>query len=219
MDAPSTTALDATGPLSGKTGKQPGLPQDARAIQGVWLLLASLSVFFLASIVLFVVYVSYRVNTGGLTTQKFYLPRSFVLSTLLLVGISVFLEMAIYAARRDRTAAVQRNAIIACVMGVSFLFIQTDGMYRLILGMRDALSVNDSAYAYTFMLVFLHALHVVGGMIGLWWTARNAVFERYDHERNFGIRFCALYWHFLDAVWVALIVCFAVAGTVVNARG
>ncbi|MBU6174001.1 MAG: cytochrome c oxidase subunit 3 [Planctomycetes bacterium] len=31
------------------------------------------------------------------------------------------------------------------------------------------------------------------------------------HERNFGLRFCAIYWHFLDIVWVLLLASFIIA--------
>ena len=40
------------------------------------------------------------------------------------------------------------------------------------------------------------------------------VFGKYDHERHFPIRFSALYWHFLDVVWVVMLGCFALAAYV-----
>jgi cytochrome c oxidase subunit 3 len=103
-------------------------------------------------------------------------------------------------------------------MGIGFLFVQSDGMNRLLIGLADAPTRNESAYGYTFILAFLHAAHVVGGVIGLWWTARNALADRYDHERTIGLRFCAVYWHFLDIVWLLLLVSFWIALTLVNGR-
>ena len=108
--------------------------------------------------------------------------------------------------------------LAACAMGVGFMAIQSDGMKQLLDGLANATSRSESAYGYTFILVFLHAAHVVGGMIGLWITARNAMRNAYDHERSIGLRFCTLYWHFLDLVWVALILSFWIAIWFVNSK-
>ena len=146
------------------------------------------------------------------------LPWSFVPSTILLLGVSVCLELAYHAARRDKLARVKQMAVAACMMGIGFLLIQSDGMKRLLDGLAEAQTRNESAYGYTFILVFLHAAHVVGGAIGLWWTARNALANRYDHERNIGLKVCTLYWHFLDIVWVFLLISFWIAVVLVNAK-
>lgn len=213
MDAASPAVVDGLASSRPQT-----LPADARAMQGVWLLLASLGVFFFSSILLYVVYVYMRVNSDRAITQRFELPWSFLPSTLLLIGVSVCLELAYRSAKRDRFQSVKRLTVAACVMGIGFLFVQSDGMKRLLDGLSDAPTRNESAYGYTFVLAFLHAAHVVGGVIGLWWTARNAIGNRYDHERSFGLRFCTLYWHFLDAVWVILIISFWIALSLVNAQ-
>lgn len=194
------------------------LPADARATQGMWLLIGSLAVFFVSSILLYVVYIAMRVQSEHAITQKMILPWSFIPSTILLVGVSVCLELAYRAACRDKLARVKQMAMAACAMGIGFLFIQSDGMKRLLDGLAEAQTRNESAYGYTFILVFLHAAHVVGGAIGLWWTARNALSNRYDHERNIGLKVCTLYWHFLDIVWVFLLISFWIAVVLVNAK-
>lgn len=194
------------------------LPVEARTSQGVWLFLASLAIFFLASMLLYVVYISLRVQGDAPFTQRLTLPWSFVPSTALLLGVSLCLEIAYRAARRDRQSQVKTYVVAACAMGIGFLAIQSDGMERLLRGLSEATRRNESAYGYTFILVFLHAAHVVGGVIGLWVTARNAMRNAYDHERSIGLRFCTLYWHFLDLVWLALLVSFWLAIWFVNSK-
>lgn len=194
------------------------LPVEARTSQGIWLFLISLAIFFLASIVLYVVYISMRVQGDSPFAQRLEMPWSFLPSTLLLIGVSFFLELAYRAARRDRHSQVKVHTLAACAMGIGFMAIQSDGMKRLLDGLSDATSRSESAYGYTFILVFLHAAHVVGGMVGLWVTARNALRNAYDHERNVGLRFCTLYWHFLDLVWFALIASFWIAIWFVNSK-
>jgi len=202
-----------------RLGKVQKLPQDARAMQGVWVFLLTLSVFFFSSILLFVLYVALRLSPeSGLRPQSFYLPRSFVPSTMLLIGVSGALEWALRAARRDRSTDVRIASIAALIMGVLFMLVQSEGMVRLVVAATTVASSRNSTYALTFVLAFLHALHVVGGIVGLVITVWNANRDRYDHERHFGLRFCTVYWHFLDVVWVLLMTCFVITGILVNSQ-
>jgi len=200
------------------TSKPQLLPVEARTVQGIWLFLASLGIFFFASILLYVVYVYLRVSGDNAFTQRLTLPWSFLPSTILLVGVSLCLELAYRGAKRDQLRLVKLYVMAALAMGIGFMAIQSDGMKRLIDGMAAASSRSESAYGYTFILVFLHAAHVIGGMVGLWVTARNALRNSYDHERSVGLRFCTLYWHFLDAVWFILIASFWIALWLVNSK-
>lgn len=200
------------------TSKPQLLPVEARSVQGIWLFLASLGIFFVASILLYVVYVYLRVSGENAFTQPLTLPWSFLPSTILLVGVSLCLELAYRSARRDQHRLIKIYVLAALAMGIGFMAIQSDGMKRLIDGMAAASSRSESAYGYTFILVFLHAAHVIGGMVGLWVTARNALHDRYDHERSVGLRFCTLYWHFLDVVWFILIASFWIALWLVNSK-
>jgi len=193
------------------------LPQDARAAQGIWLFLLMLGIFFFSSILLYVIYVALRLSPeSGARPQSFHLPKSFLPSTILLIGVSGALEWALRAARRDRCYTVRRASLAALIMGMLFMIVQSEGMYRLITATAISSSLRTSAYALTFVLAFLHALHVVGGIVSLVSVAFNAQRDKYDHEREIGLRFCTLYWHFLDIVWVILIACFLIAGMLVN---
>jgi cytochrome c oxidase subunit 3 len=40
----------------------------------------------------------------------------------------------------------------------------------------------------------------------------RAAMGKYDHESNMGVRHAALYWHFLDAVWLVMLTMFLVTG-------
>lgn len=186
-------------------------------MQGVWLFLLMLGIFFASSILLFVLYVVLRLSPeAGMRPDSFYLPRSFVPSTILLVGVSGAMEWSLRAARNNQSNGVRVASVAALIMGLLFMVIQAEGMVRLVRAASEAQSLRNSLYALTFVLAFLHALHVVGGIVGLVITAINANRDKYDHERNFALRFCTLYWHFLDAVWVLLLVSFIVASVCVN---
>jgi len=187
------------------------IEEDRRSRQGAWLLLASLGAFFLSSMMLFVVYVARRTSQTGADAHGYSIPRSFLTSTILLIGISVSLHYAVMAARRDQAASVLRLSLLAMGLALGFFIVQSEGMYVLITRALDDVSFNSSLYPFTFFLALIHALHVVGGMIALVTVVSGAAKQRYDHERHWGLQFCTLYWHFLDIVWLVMLLGFVTA--------
>ena len=59
-----------------------------------------------------------------------------------------------------------------------------------------------------FLLVLLHYLHFSAGLAALGNVCASAFRGRYDHEYHQGVKLCAVYWHFLDAVWAGMLVAF-----------
>ena len=67
-------------------------------------------------------------------------------------------------------------------------------------------------YGLVFFLILVHAAHVVGGivtMLHLMYMVPRGVF---DHEHYQPVRLTAMYWHFLDLVWIAMFLTFLVIG-------
>jgi heme/copper-type cytochrome/quinol oxidase subunit 3 len=61
-------------------------------------------------------------------------------------------------------------------------------------------------YGLIFFLILLHALHVLGGMVTLTHVtvkAHRGAYERVGVGHD-PIRLTALYWHFLDGVWIVM---------------
>jgi heme/copper-type cytochrome/quinol oxidase subunit 3 len=71
---------------------------------------------------------------------------------------------------------------------------------------------NVHLYGLIFVLILVHALHVLGGLAGLAMTTANAFRGRYDHENYVGVKNAALYWHFLDVVWIIMYLGIYLAG-------
>ena len=64
---------------------------------------------------------------------------------------------------------------------------------------------TDSLYAWTFyVLTALHALHVLGGLPPMLIVTVRALRMGYGPSDHRGLVYCAMYWHFLDAVWIVL---------------
>jgi cytochrome c oxidase subunit III len=189
---------------------------DRRAKQGAWLFLISLGIFFFSSMLLFVLYVAARLDRISKDVKAYTLPADFLWSTFVLLGVSLALHHAVLAARKDHTLQVLRLCWLASGFAAAFFFIQSHAMYQLVNRALDASVPGLSPYSFTFVLALVHALHVVGGVIALVSVCGNAWRRNYDHERHWGLEFCAMYWHFLDGVWIIMLVGFAAAVALIH---
>ncbi len=182
-----------------------------KRLQGAWLFLLSLAVFFVSCIILYTLYVLMRLK-GAI--QPFSIPLGFVFATISLVATSVCMHLAVEAVRREKRTDLYRYLVLSFLLSLVFFVIQASSMAWMMSQYYEAEAPNWNLHGLTFFLVFLHALHVIGGMVALYLVLMGTKRDIYDHESYFPIHFCALYWHFLDFVWVCMLVAFAIAAIV-----
>lgn len=68
-----------------------------------------------------------------------------------------------------------------------------------------------------FFMTGMHALHVITGIIFLMVVFHNGRLGNYTKENHWGVEACALYWHFVDVVWVFFYVGLYLVGSVHHA--
>ena len=68
-----------------------------------------------------------------------------------------------------------------------------------------AADLSSSYLKMFYAMTGLHAVHVIGGLIPLAIITIAAFQGMYGPKKNAAIRYTAVYWHFLDAVWCTLI--------------
>ena len=125
-------------------------------------------------------------------------------NTLVLLASSVAMVAAARAlGRRDRRVLIMRLRI-AAALGAVFLIVQGYEWIRLV-GFGMTLSSGSYATAF-YTLIGAHALHVVGALVWLAITLGMASRGRFDHGRGNAARACAMYWHFVVALWPVLYV-------------
>ena len=130
------------------------------------------------------------------------LPHSLLLSTGIILASSVMLHRGLLRARRGESHACARALVAAYWMGVLFVLLQGVAWWVLV---RERVLITDNLYAWTFyVLTALHAVHIIGGLIGLERTVAQARLGAYTPSRHNGIVLCAMYWHTLAAIWLVL---------------
>ncbi|HTO11849.1 MAG TPA: cytochrome c oxidase subunit 3 [Candidatus Binatia bacterium] len=125
-------------------------------------------------------------------------------NTLVLLVSSLAMAGASSALRARDRQRLLRGLAIAAVLGALFLAIQGYEWMRLI---HYGLTVSSGAYGATFYtLIGAHAAHVVGALVWLGVTLVLAARGRFLDGRTAVARACAIYWHFVVALWPVLYV-------------
>jgi cytochrome c oxidase subunit 3 len=167
---------------------------------GMWIFLAALGVVFASTIV---GYLAVRIDNGAdfVPIDAPRPPAILLASTVLLLISSVTMQRAL---RFGRSGDPRQGGMMLATtaLAVAFLVIQLVAWRQLL---SENLGPTDNLYGWTFyVLTALHAAHVVGGLPPLvitTWRASKGLYGPMDHR---GITYTAMYWHFLDAVWLVL---------------
>jgi heme/copper-type cytochrome/quinol oxidase subunit 3 len=125
-------------------------------------------------------------------------------NTVVLLASSVALGRGLRALRAgDRPTAVRRLALTAG-LGAAFLTAQGVEWARLL---HFGLTVSSGNYGATFYtLIGAHAAHVFGALVWLAVTTGRLARGRLLGPRPVALRACAVYWHFVVALWPVLYV-------------
>jgi cytochrome c oxidase subunit 3 len=180
---------------------------------GMALLIVSLTMLFLASIAAYlVVRYEFLTRNPDAATPDWPpaglpgLPHSLWLSTLVILFASYTIHTALKAIQRDDEKRLLRYLRITFVLGLVFLCLQTLNWLEFYRALPEGMGISGVYLAGFYILTALHALHVIGGLIPLGITMIHAKHGKYSRNFYPGVRYSAIYWHFLDAVWIALFV-------------
>jgi len=134
------------------------------------------------------------------------MPEPFLLwfnTFILFISSAVFISTQI-AANKNQFEKVKQNLLIIGCLALAFLLGQLLVWLQLI-NLGYYVSTNP-ANAYFYVFTALHGLHLIGGLV-YWimtirrvWTPSSIVVANAKHT----VELCAIYWHFLLAVWIVL---------------
>jgi len=167
----------------------PYAEQVKRNRMGLWL-------FFFSEFFLFGALLAARFYLWGNTRPDLDQTIGVITTSVLLLSSFTMVQAETAMTHGDRKGFL-RYAALSAVLGILFLVgvvgIEWQGHLR----------PSDGVYGGVFFLMTgLHALHVLSGVILIlinWNLARKG---HYSAERHWGVEGMALYWHYVDVVWV-----------------
>jgi cytochrome c oxidase subunit 3 len=134
------------------------------------------------------------------------LPQAFFISTVLIIISSVTYILAKRAAKQNRQKQVTNYLLITLILGISFIVLQFVGFSQMLeSGYYFTGPTSNIKMSYIFLIAFVHILHVVAGLISLLVVITQQLRKKYSPENILGLELGATFWHFLDILWVYLI--------------
>lgn len=169
---------------------------------------------------LWLFFVSEAFIFGGLLTTRFYLwgntrpdldqTLGLIVTVVLLIS-SYFMNRAELAIAHDDHPNFIISLIITAALGIAFLVgvvgFEWQGHVR----------PTDGAFgAVLYGMTGMHALHVLSGVIFILIVLFNGRKKGYyTPERHWGVEACAIWWHYVDLVWVFFYPALYLMGTVI----
>jgi cytochrome c oxidase subunit 3 len=159
---------------------------------GLWLFLLSDSFVFGGLLVM-------RFNLLGMTRPNLSQGLGLIVTAVLLVS-SFFMNRAEVAIQNKDRKGFVTNIIVTLVLGIGFLVGVVGVEWPNAIAEGVSASKNTYGAAF-FMMTGMHAFHVLTGVIFLLVVLRNGQRGLYD-EKNYPVEAAAVYWHFVDVVWI-----------------
>ncbi|MDS0221523.1 heme-copper oxidase subunit III [Haloarcula sp. S1AR25-5A] len=153
----------------------------------------------------FVYYAFIRAGAWPPTHLPPLLGSLVVINTALLLASSVTLHYGHEALEHGNRRRFLGLLGVTLALGVVFLAGQVYEYYEFVA--VDGFGIDSGAFGSAFYgLTGLHGLHVALGVLLLAIAFGRALRGHYTPERDTAIRTTSLYWHFVDLIWVFLVV-------------
>ncbi|HOY04491.1 MAG TPA: heme-copper oxidase subunit III [Saprospiraceae bacterium] len=147
-----------------------------------------------------------RRNSGN--WFEFKIPDIFLLNTAVIILSSVTIHLSYKAFVRGAEKQYKGFLIATFLLGIAFLILQYKG-WEALTAIGATFTANPSS-SFMFVIPGLHAAHVLGGLGALTMAMLHAFILPFKPTPRRKLRFelVVQYWHFVDVLWVYLIVFF-----------
>jgi cytochrome c oxidase subunit 3 len=137
--------------------------------------------------------------------KDFQMPTAFYWSTLAIILCSVTFHFAKKSIQKDDRKATTSFLLLTLGLGITFIFLQFKGFGQLIeQGYYFTGPESNIATTFLYVIAVVHLAHLAGGMISLLIIIYNHFKQKYNSSQLLGIELGAMYWHFLDFLWICL---------------
>ena len=133
-------------------------------------------------------------------------PNQFWYSTVVMVLSSLTMQMAFRSFKQREMGKYRRLITITMVLGILFVILQWSGFKWM--WNHDVRFEGAGAGQFLYVIAGLHALHVIGGIVALVVIVAKAIFGRIKNYSSVPVDIIKTYWHFVDLLWLYLLVFF-----------
>jgi cytochrome c oxidase subunit 3 len=164
---------------------------------GLWL-------FFLTEVSTFGTFLMLRFALWGDTRPELNQVAGLI-ATIILLASSFSMNRAEIAIKHGDKKNFNIGMLVTMLMGVLFFLMIATFEWGLIYipGLSGHLQPFTSTYgSVLFLMTGMHGLHVLMGLIFVLYSWLKGRRGDYANDNPFWIESCALFWHFVDLVWI-----------------
>ena len=147
---------------------------------------------------------AYIVKRSQANWATFELPKIFWYSTAIIVLSSITMLLSRRFFVLKEMSRYRQFISITMLLGVLFVVLQTIGFTQL--WHQGITLTKNVSYSFLYIIVGLHAVHVIGGVIALVIMFFKAFSRRQKIYSSVPVDVMSTYWHFVDLLWLYLLV-------------
>jgi cytochrome c oxidase subunit III len=147
---------------------------------------------------------AYIVKRNQANWQTFDLPIAFWFSTAAVVASSGTMWLALKSFKERVMSRYRMLMVATMVLGALFIVLQIVGFQQL--WQKGITLQGNVSYSFLYVIVGLHALHVIGGVIALIVMSLLAFSSKKRNYSTVPVELMSTYWHFVDILWLYLLV-------------
>ena len=127
---------------------------------------------------------AYVVRADNGNWLVFELPSVVILSTAIIITSSLTMLTSQFAIKKDNQMEAWKELTAQKIFFV--------GKYA------------NASGSFLYIIALVHLFHMLGGLIALSVSLTKSLLKKYSSADYLGIELTAIYWHFLDLLWVYL---------------
>ena len=171
---------------------------------------------------------AYMVRQGEGKWVQFALPNLFIVSSVIIILSSISLQWGLISIKKNNLTNLKIGVAITFLLGIGFVICQymawkelvSQGIYfvgsvkdittdftYIPAGNETVAQAGDTgnvAASFLYVITGLHVVHLFGGILALAVVLIKSLREKYSASDYNGVTVAAIYWHFLDALWIYL---------------
>lgn len=137
--------------------------------------------------------------------KDFQLPTAFYFSTAVIISCSLTFHLAKKAIQKNNQNATTTFLLATLALGIGFVILQFVGFGQIVAnGYYFTGAESSITTTFLYIVTVVHLAHLAGGLISLLIIIYNHFKQKYNSTQTLGIELGAMYWHFLDLLWVYL---------------
>lgn len=147
---------------------------------------------------------AYLIRHSDSDWVSFELPNSFFISTASILLSSITLILAKRAVKKDDLKQVKQFVGLSLIFGLGFVIAQFYS-YGVLVENGHYFTGSNISSSFLYVLTGVHLAHVISGIIVLIVLLVRSLMEKYTAEEHLGLSLGSTYWHFLDVLWIYLL--------------